>query len=115
MKSRKIVGILILSAFILTLAASACLAQAPAAETKKEPFKTTIKGKIDYMEALGGYFVRGVEPGGEWRILNPNAAVLKKLKKSQKTVTITGTLKGTESLTIETIDGKKYSGKAPAK
>jgi hypothetical protein len=115
MKTKKIV-ILILSAMVLALAATACFAQAAAPEVKKEASRTTsIKGTIDYMKDLGGYYVRGVEPGGEWMIVNQNAAVLKKLMKSKKTVTITGTLKGAEFLTIQTIDGKPYTGKAPAK
>jgi hypothetical protein len=115
MKTKKFV-ILILSAMVLALAATACFAQAAAPEGKKEaPRTASIKGTIDYMKDLGGYYVRGVEPGGEWMIVNQNAAVLKKLMKSKKTVTITGTLKGAEFLTIQTIDGKPYTGKAPSK
>ena len=116
MKTKKIVSILILSAFVLALTTTACFAQAAAPEVKKDaPRTTSIKGTIDYMKDLGGYYVRGVEPGGEWMIVNQNAAVLKKLMKSKKTVTITGTLKGAEFLTIQTIDGKPYTGKASAK
>jgi hypothetical protein len=116
MKTTRLIGFLILVAFTLAVLAPAALAQAPAPEVKKEaPRTTSIKGKIDYMKDLGGYYVRGVEPGGEWMIVNQNAPVLKKLMKSKKTVTITGTLKGAEFLTIQTIDGKPYTGKAPAK
>lgn len=116
MKTKRRIGFLILVAFTLAVLAPAVLAQAPATEVKKEAVRTTsIKGKIDYMKDLGGYYVRGVEPGGEWMIVNQNTAVLKKLMKSKKTLTITGTLKGAEFLTIQTIDGKKYTGKATAK
>lgn len=115
MKTKRIVSILVLSVFVLALTATACFAQAAAPDVKKEPRRTTIEGKIDYMKDLGGYYVRGMKPGGEWMIVNQNATVLKKLMKSKKTVTITGTLKGAEFLTIQTIDGKPYTGKAPAK
>jgi hypothetical protein len=115
MKTKNIISILILSVFILAFMATACCAQAAAPDVKKEPRKITLEGKIDFMKDLGGYYVRGVKPGGEWMIVNQNKKVLKGLMKSKNTLTIVGTLKGAEFLTIETIDGKKYTGKAPAK
>jgi hypothetical protein len=71
----------------------------------------TIKGIIDYNTRLGGYFIRGVEPGGESYIVNQNTALLKKLKASGKTVTIQGytTEQGAEYFFIESIDGEKYT------
>jgi hypothetical protein len=73
----------------------------------------TVKGTIDFNERLGGYFIRGVEPGGEFFIANQNPKVLKKLQESGKQVTIQGhTLqeKGAEYFQILKIDGKKYAG-----
>ena len=80
---------------------------ASAANAEKE----IIKGTIDYNERLGGYFIRGVEPGGELFIVNQNPTVLKKLKESGKTLTIQGrtTETGAEYFFIEKIDGKKYT------
>jgi hypothetical protein len=70
-----------------------------------------IKGTIDFYKNLGGYFIRGEEPGGELFIVNQNQTVLKKLKTSGKTVTIQGhtTEQGAEYFFIESIDGKKYT------
>ncbi len=112
-KNRALVGIvLVLSLFFF--AAGACFAQAPAKETKKEPFRITVEGKIKYMKDLGGYYLQGEKPRNEFMIVNQNPKVLKKIMDSKKTVTAKGTLRAAEFLTIETIDGKKYSGE-PAK
>ncbi len=72
----------------------------------------TIQGTIDFMESLGGYFIRGQNPGGEFFIVNQNPKVLKALKESGKTVTIQGhvTSQGAEYFFIQKIDGKKYTG-----
>jgi hypothetical protein len=79
--------------------------------------KETIHGTVDYMEHLGGYFIRGENPGGEYFIVNQNPKTLKALKDSGKTVTIIGftTNQGAEYFFIEKIDGKKYKGAAPVK
>jgi len=74
----------------------------------------TTKGKIDFMKNLGGYFVRSVEPSGEYYIINQDLKVLEELFKGGKTLTIQGRLdltRGAEYLFIEKIDGKKYLGK----
>jgi hypothetical protein len=77
----------------------------------------TMQGTIDYMENLGGYFIRGENPGGEYFIVNQNPKVLKALKESKKTVTLQGytTNQGAEYFFIQKIDGKKYTGAKPAK
>ncbi|MCE5264466.1 MAG: hypothetical protein LLG97_13155 [Deltaproteobacteria bacterium] len=103
---------LVLSLFLF--AAGVSLAQAPAQETQKEPFRITVEGKIQYMKDLGGYYIQGSKPRNEFMIVNQDPKVLKKFMESKKTVTAEGTLRAAEFLTIETIDGKKYSGK-PAK
>jgi hypothetical protein len=48
-------------------------------------------------------------------ILNQDPEVLKKHMESKKTLTIEGTLRGTERITIKKIDGKEYTGTAPVK
>ncbi len=123
-KLMSFVGTITLGLFLLAVCGDALIAQGqtmekttPSSAAKPEEPKLTVKGKIDYMERLGGYCVRGVEPGGEFFIVNPNAKVLKQLKESGKTVTIEARVaaRGAEYLIIEKIDGKKYSGKRPAK
>ena len=80
------------------------------AEQQAEKF--TIKGKIGFLKKLGGYYVEAVEPPSTIMIDNQNPPVLKKLKKSGKTVTIEGRQTyGADHMVIEKIDGKKYSGK----
>ncbi len=78
--------------------------------------KETIKGTIGFNERLGGYFIQGQEPGGEFFIVNQNKAVLKKLKDKGDPLTIQGHTddKGAEFFFIETIDGKKYTAKKAA-
>ncbi len=79
-------------------------------ETELQTIETR-QGTIDYMERLGGYFIRGQNPGGEFFIVNQNPKVLKALKESGKTVTIEGytTNQGAEYFFIQKIDGKKYT------
>ena len=105
--------IVILPLLFLVLMAGQAFPQgqtkAPANAAKAE--KETVKGTIDFNERLGGYFIRGQEPGGEFFIANQNKAVLKKLKEKGDSLVIQGhtTNKGAEFFFIETIDGKKYS------
>ena len=116
MRTKRMLLPIVLSLLVAVIAANVAFAQGQAQDTKKGlQFKTTIKGKIGYLKQLGGYFVQGVEPGGEWIILNKNPEVLQKLMESQKTVTIEGSLRAPEYLTIEKIDGKPYSGTPPPK
>jgi hypothetical protein len=103
--------ILILS--IIATATSFALAQGPTKDQgtqgqvdKGQP--VTVKGKIAYMKALGGYFVNGEDPAGEFMIVNQAPKVLDGLFKSGKKVTIDGRLRGADFLTIEKIDGVKY-------
>jgi hypothetical protein len=74
--------------------------------------RITLKGKIDFMKNLGGYFVLGYEPGGEYFIMNEDPKALEELYKSGKTLIIEGLIvRGAEYLFIEKIDGKEYRGK----
>lgn len=77
----------------------------------------TLKGKIAYAQALGGYFLRAVQAGDKI-ILNQNYAALKKISQSRKQVTISGKINPLDikarHIFIETIDGNPYHGdKAP--
>ena len=106
------------SLLVIVLAAGTCFARgqakAPAVAAEK-PQTETRKCMIDYMERLGGYFIRGVEPTETLFIVNQNPTVLKKLKESGKTVTIEGhtTETGADYFFIEKIDGKNYSAPKP--
>ncbi len=81
--------------------------------TVPEGPKITVKGKIGFMPNLGGYFVQGLEPGGELFIVNKNPQVLDGLFKNRKTVMIEGRIvRGAEYLFIEKIDGQPYRGKS---
>ena len=115
MKAKRMILSIALGLLVVAIAGQAGFAQGQAQDTKKGEFKITIQGKIDHMEELGGYFVRGEKPGGEWMILNQNPKVLAEFMKSEKTLTIEGRLRGTEWLTIKKIDGKPYSGTPSSK
>jgi hypothetical protein len=115
MKAKYFVSIVILSVLFMALTTSACFAQAAAPDVKKEPRKITVQGKIEHMDMLGGYYVRGVKPSGEWMILNKNPEVLKTHMESKKTLTIEETSTMPERITIMKIDGKKYTAEMPAK
>jgi hypothetical protein len=68
-----------------------------------------LKGKIAYMEWLGGSRVRGDNPPGNLMIENQNPAQLEKLLKNGETVTIKGRFRmGADILSIEKIDGQAY-------
>jgi len=118
MKSGKSGAKAISGLLVLLLAAVTALARAQVPEQAGKAPETqqkqtiTIKAKIGFMKNLGGYYIEGVEPPGTIMIDNQNRPLLKKLKKSGKTVTIEGyqTL-GADHLFVEKIDGKKYSGK----
>jgi len=119
MKREELLVFVVFSLLMLALMAGTGFAQGQAKEqgAAAKPPLESLKGTIDYNERLGGYFIRGVEPGGEFFIVNQNPKVLKKLKESGKTVTIQGRTEkqGAEYFSIQKIDGKKYSGKQPVK
>ncbi len=74
--------------------------------------KVTVKGKIQFMERFGGYYVESEDPPAQFFIVNQDKETLDKLMKSGKKVVIRGHLtSGADYLMIEKINGKKYSGK----
>ena len=118
MSSQRLIPFIVLPALLVSLAVGTCFAQGQAttpAVAAEKPETETRKGIIDYMERLGEYFIRGVEPTETLFIVNQNPAVLKKLKESGKIVTIQGytTKTGADYFFIEKIDGKKYSAPKP--
>jgi len=115
MKARRMLLSVLLSLLAMAIAANVSLAQGTTQETKKGEFKFSVVGTINHSEQLGGYFVLGEKPGGEFMIVNQNPKVLDPLMKSKKAVTIEGSLRAAEYLTIQKIDGKPYSGKAASK
>ena len=109
---RKSVIRIILSLLFITMVACSTVGQKPAESTKPEGSPFTVKGKIEYMERMGGYFVHGFEPGGELFIVNQDPKVLGNLMKGGKTLTIEGRIvRGAEYLFIDKIDGQPYRGK----
>jgi hypothetical protein len=113
MKRRKLLVGILSSLLIVLFMAGICYAQGQAKETNTPGKQTleTIKGRIDYNERMGGYFIKGVEPGGELFIANKDTKILKKLKESGKTAMIEGHYGkgGAEYFIIEKINGKKYA------
>ena len=117
MTVRKAVQLVVMNVIALALMTGTGFAQGKSqAPAPAKAEREIVKGTIDFNERLGGHFIRGEEPGGEFFIVNQNTAVLKKLKESGGTVTIRGytTDKGAEYFFIEKIDGKKYSAVKPA-
>ena len=105
----------VLSLMVVAVVAVSVVTQKQAESAEPEGFKITIKGKIDYKQSMGGYFVRGEEPVEGYFIMNENPKILEELFKSGKTLSIEGRIvKGAEYLFIEKIDGKQYAGKKAA-
>jgi hypothetical protein len=105
MKKQMLRVILIL--LMMAISVSIAFAQGP---TKGEP--VILKGKIDYMDRMGGYYLQTEKPPTALWIDNQNPKLLKKLQKAGKTLTIEGRFTvGADHLFIEKIDGKPYSSK----
>jgi hypothetical protein len=101
---------IILSLSIVTMVACSGLSQKPAETTKPEGSKIIVKGKI--VQSMSRYFVAAESPPGEFIIVNEDTKLLDELLKSGRTVTIEGReAMGADSLFIEKIDGKPYTGK----
>ena len=121
MKRRKSLLLVVAVGLLMTaFVANACLAQqeapsqAPAKQTETMQ-KTVIKGKIAFGGSMG-YYIQGVDPGHEFMITNQNPALLKKLMKSKKVLTIEGHYDmGADRLFVEKIDGKPYKAAAAKK
>jgi len=114
MQGKKMIALLVAGALGLALAAGAG-AQAPPPPPKTVPApkvrqplqQLTVEGKIRYMKAMGGYYIRGKTE--VYIIANQNPQVLDALVKSGKAVTIVAKPSG-DILKIISIDGKPYRG-----
>jgi hypothetical protein len=118
-KMKKSALSIILIVSVVALFTGFVIAQAPTKQTgadkqmdKGQP--VVVKGKIAYMKSLGGYFLNGEDPAGEFIIVNQDPKLLGELSRSGQKVTINGRLRGADSLFIEKLDGKKYSGEKAA-
>ncbi len=114
MKTRTLISVLLIITLAVWIAPLSCAQRQVqgAATAASEGPNITIKGKIEFMTNLGGFFVHGEEPGGEFFIMNQNTRVLEGLSKSGKTAMIEGRIvRGAEYLFIEKIDGQPYTGK----
>jgi hypothetical protein len=120
MKRKRLPLVILWSLLVMVLPAGFGFAQGDqtkASEVAVSVQSVTIKGTIAFDERRGGYFIRGVEPAGElYVIVNQNKAVLRRLRKSGKTVTIEGgtSERAAEHFFIEKIDGKTYSAEKPS-
>lgn len=110
MNLRGLTGIILcLSIVVVAACSSTGLKQAETTEPAGSPI--IVKGKIAFMESLGGYYILGDVPTGEFFIMNDNPKVLGELYKSGRIVTIEGRIvRGAEYLLIEKIDGQPYRG-----
>jgi hypothetical protein len=110
---KRVVAVVAVSLMVMGSAVPAGFAQIT--KTKEGVNKIVLTGKVDYVKTLGGYYIKGENPPGEFMIVNKNDKVFDKLMKSKKAVKIEGTLKGTEWVTVEKINGKKYTAESPGK
>ena len=112
MHPKKLLAILAAGVLSLALAAGAA-AQAPpkasgAKAHKRQPLKQmTVKGKINHLKVMGGYYIRSKPE--VYKIANQNPQVLEGIYKSGKMVTIVAKPYG-DILEIISIDGKPYQG-----
>jgi hypothetical protein len=92
---------------VLAAAAVSAAGGNPQVGVPAEPL--LVKGRIAYVERLGGFIIQGVDPVGEMRIVNPDPAVLRPLVDSTKVVRIKGRFTiGADHFRIEKIDDKAY-------
>jgi hypothetical protein len=114
MKAKKFLALATATCLALTGLGGAALAQGGAkAPEKAKPAaqmqKLTVVGKIAKEQAMGGYYIQGEKPPEVYRIVNQNPKVLDNYVKSGKSVTIEAGVVMGDNLSIEKIDGKKYT------
>lgn len=111
MKSDKMTITFILLVSAVVLAAGVVIGQKPDAGNTLPKEKVILKGRIDFMPSLGGYYVKGEDPPTILFIENQNPRLLEEVFKSGKTVSIEGHLTvGADYLFIEKVDGRPYHG-----
>ena len=101
-----------LGVFVLVLTLAVVGITQRAATAQEDLPSITIAGTVQYMEKLGGYYIRGENSEGPFIIANPNTKVLKRVMKAGETITIKGYFpKDAVLLYIEEINGDPYHGK----
>lgn len=112
MQVKKLLAILAAGALSVALATGA-MAQTPPkaggskAQVRRTLQQITVKGKLNYLKVMGGYYIRSKPE--VYKIANQNPKVLADLVKSGKMLTIVGKPHG-DLLEITSIDGKPYQG-----
>jgi hypothetical protein len=114
MKAKKFLVFVTAACFALAGLNSTALAQGAAKTPEKakpaaQMQKLTVVGKIAKEQAMGGYYIKGEKPPEIFRIVNQNPTVLEDYLKSGKSVTIEAQVVMGDNLSIEKIDGKKYT------
>lgn len=105
MNSKKVVRFAVIGLVLVALMAGNALAQRNVVK------QITIKGRIAYLAAEGGYYVQGISPKEIFIITNQNPALLSELVNSRKVVTIRAQLVGGgDIIAITSIDGNAYEG-----
>jgi hypothetical protein len=109
MTTNRFVGIILVLAGLLVFGSTGCAQQGIQKQSSEGTI--TIKGKIDYMKPLGGYYLNGEDPREGYMIVNRNPKLLEELFKNGKTINVEGHFTGSaDHLFIEKIDGKPYKG-----
>jgi hypothetical protein len=104
---KRILMYLIAAFSLICFAAHNGLSETGSASPKAQ--KIIVKGKIDYDERFGGYYIRGENPPSQLFIVNPDSKKLEELKKRDANVQIEGRLTmGADHINIDKINGQKY-------
>jgi hypothetical protein len=115
MRFRRLPAVLAAGLLAIALTSTGALAQAapqsndPVVKPAPRGLQVTLQVRVKNMERMGGYYVQGTTE--VYHLANPNPEVLEPLFKSGETVTIEARASG-DLLTIQTLNGKKYEGKA---
>ncbi|MDD2901306.1 MAG: hypothetical protein PHU44_02600 [Syntrophales bacterium] len=112
MQDKKLPAILVAGALSLALATGVAAQAPPKASGSKakvrQPLKQiNVKGKVNYLPVMGGYYIRSKPE--VYKIANQDPTILADLFKSGKTLTIVAKPHG-DLLEIISIDGKPYPG-----
>ncbi len=113
MKTNKLMAFFLCLSFVMIFASLGFTQQKAQDQTPQaqspESHTVLVTGRIEFLQAEGGYFIRGDHPFGVFKIENQNPQVLEKFSKIHTNVNIEGRRKpGTNLLFIEKIDGQPY-------
>jgi len=115
---KKLMGIVLILSIVILVTRAGFAQQKPQEQGPEskvpESTQVTVSGRVAYLEAEGGYFIRGEHPYGvKYKIANQNPEVLEALRKTYKIAPkFEGRLTAnTNTLFIEKINGQPYRGK----